>query len=44
MTLLSKFVQTQEVCFNVGYPTAFGWLIIVGLVILSVIVFVKNKS
>jgi len=42
--MLDKFIQSNEVCFNVGYPTAVGWLILVILVILSVIVFVKNKN
>lgn len=41
--MLDKFIQSKEVCFNVGYPTALGWLILVGLVVLSVIVWGKNR-
>jgi len=42
--MLELFIQSNEVCFNVGHPTALGWLVVVGLVLLSVIVFVKNKN
>jgi len=41
--MLDKFIQSKEICFNVGHPTALGWLIIVGLVLLSVIIWVKNR-
>jgi len=36
--MLEKFIQSKEVCFNVGHPTTLGWLILVGLVILIVII------
>jgi len=42
--MIERFIQSQEVCFNVGHPTALGWLVVVGLVFLSVIVFVKNRN
>ena len=42
--MLEKFIQSNEVCFNIGHPTALGWLVVVGLAIFSVIVFIKNKD
>ncbi len=41
--MLNKFIQSNEVCFNVGYPTALGWIVLVALVIISVVAFVKNR-
>lgn len=41
--MIEKFIQSGQVCFNVGYPTAFGWLILVALVLISIVAFVKNR-
>jgi hypothetical protein len=42
--MLDKFIQSNEVCFNVGYPTALGWLIIVGLLFLIIISRIWEKE
>jgi len=40
--MLDKFIQLNEVCFNVEYPIALGWLIIVELLFL-IIIWGKNR-
>lgn len=32
---LTTFIQSEEVCFNVGYPTALGFIILVILIIIA---------
>lgn len=42
--MIDKFIQSDSLCINIGHPTPLGWVILVGLVIISVIAFVKNRK
>jgi len=42
--MLEKFIQSEELCMNIGVPTALGWVIFVGLVLISVLLFWRAKK
>lgn len=42
--MLEKFIEKSEICFNIGHPNGLGFLILIGLILLSLIGYLLSKK